>query len=274
MRRRILQKRTRKKGERMTHENEDIQIIKNTLDDLSEETSRHLNDIQKQINSMKKDLEKITPNDEDNEVQIINMTVQCDEDPEELRGKLVNAFTEALNESIKNETDEDVLEDINNKLQFNNLVFRKPNDEDNILELKVPFEAYDEEGDLKESYRKAYKTIIEENRRQHKGTLTQLSIEKDEDKEDNEYDINPDVIPLPQPVSIGDDTTFRMKHLIQDLIDNTGILEEATLIFKKTLTPTILLTLSLYKETLTKTRLTWNIEDYDTEYIKLTLKNN
>ena len=266
MRTRILSKRTKQESGIMDYEEcDEITVMKNLINELSEDTSRHLNDIQKQIDNL---TELKTENLKDN-LQSININVECEEDPMKLSRKLLNTFEQALDDAEKIHTGEEInMEEINKALRYNNLVPKNPvyKEDEHIIGITVPSDAYDEEGELKESYRKAYRTLLEENLKKHKQTL-QTAIEDTTNYDNEEY------IQKPKPQEIADHTSYTIKHLITDLIENTGIIEETTLTFKKTLTETILLTLSQYKNELTTTNLKWEITHDTPDHIKLTLKN-
>lgn len=243
----------------MDYEEDEITFMKKIINELSEDTSRHLNDIQKQIDNL---TELKTENPKDS-LQPINIKVECEEDPIKLSRKLLNTFNQALDDAEKIHTGEEInMEEINKALRYNNLVPKNPvyKEDEHTIGITVPSDAYDEEGELKESYRKAYRTILEENRKKHKQTL----------EETNNYE---EYIQKPKPQEIADHTSYTIKHLITDLIENTGIIEETTLTFKKTLTETILLTLSQYKTELTTTNLKWELTQDTHDHIKLTLKN-
>lgn len=194
---------------------------------------------------------------EDKNNYFFDVDVDCKEDPEELRKKLINLINTA-NEEFAEKFYEDNQDEIDTIHQLMHCLTVKPTEDEHIMEMKIPCDAYDEDGDLKESYRKAYNTIIEENRRNNK-ELLKNAIEE---------------VSKPEPVEIGDKTSFSIKYVIDDLIDNTGILESCTLTFKKTLTPTLLQTLSQYRTLLTEENLKWRIEDHDMEYVRIILENN
>lgn len=179
---------------------------------------------------------------ENNQKIRINI-IDYDGDDEKLKQHLEKTLQQYNKESP--ETEEDINKTINRILKATTI----KEDDDN----EIPTEAYDEDGELKESYRKAYHTILEETHENHKETQN---------------------TPVkPEPLEFIDSTTADIKHIIDNLIDNTGIIETCTITFKKGLTQTILQTLSQYKYTLTETSLDWRIEQENTDYIKLTLNN-
>jgi len=176
----------------------------------------------------------------------LKINVKSDVTQEELAEYITDALEKAAEKDM-------IPEDIEQ-------VILKPTSDKNILEMEIPEDAYTEDGDLKESYRKAYNTIIKENRRQNR-ELMKNAIQGLE------------TMPKPKPVEIGDSTSFTMKYIIDNLIDNTGIIEGCTLTFKKTLTPVILATLSEYKHALTEEKIDWKIESYCNDFIKIRFEN-
>ncbi len=165
---------------------------------------------------------------------MINMHVEYNGDTEELKEKI----REALNKANEELTD----------IKITSVDF-EPTDNPYIQELKIPDEAYDENGDLKENYRKAYKTVIEDYREAHHGEI-------DDD--------------APKPMEIADATTMDLKYIINNLIENTGIINSVRLRFKKSQTATILKTLAQYETMLDNRFLTWSIKSYyDEEGLEL-----
>ncbi|WP_406533653.1 hypothetical protein [Methanobrevibacter sp.] len=157
---------------------------------------------------------------------MINMHVEYNGDTEELKEKI----REYLNKANEELTD----------IKITSVDF-EPTDNPYIQELKIPDEAYDENGDLKENYRKAYKTVIEDYREAHHGEI-------DDD--------------APKPMEIADATTMDLKYIINNLIENTGIINSVRLRFKKSQTATILKTLAQYETMLDNHFLTWSIRSY------------
>ena len=133
-----------------------------------------------------------------------------------------------------------LLEDLNNK--------KLEDKKDYKVGIEIPPQAFDENGELKENYRKAYKTVIEDYREaNHK-----------------EYE------EAPEPVEIADATTMDLKYIINSLIENTGIINSVRLRFKKSQTATILKTLAQYETMLNNHFLTWSIKSYyDEEGLEL-----
>jgi len=157
---------------------------------------------------------------------MINMHVEYNGDTEELKEKI----REYLNKANEELTD----------IKITSVDF-EPTDNPYIQELKIPDEAYDENGDLKENYRKAYKTVIEDYREAHHREI-------DDD--------------APKPMEIADATTMDLKYIINNLIENTGIINSVRLRFKKSQTATILKTLAQYETMLDNHFLTWSIKSY------------
>lgn len=164
----------------------------------------------------------------------INVEVVGELDPKEIK--------ERLQEVIENEL---IAANIQDSIKF------EDTDDSFIQELKIPDNAYTDDGELKENYRKAYKTLIEAEREKHKAL-----IEDDGD--------------IPEPVEIGDGASFDIKYIVNSLISNTGMVEEVKLYFKKCHTPIILKTLGQYKTMLSE-NLTWSIKSFNDEYIILKL---
>ncbi|WP_405285924.1 hypothetical protein [Methanobrevibacter sp.] len=187
-----------------------------------------------------------------------NIDVECEEDPKELRKKLIDIFHTA-NKEFAEQFYEDNQDEIDTIHSLMHCLTFKPTEDENIMESKIPTDAYDEDGELKESYRKAYRTILEENRKQNKELLKNAIESMDDD--------------APEPVELADSTSFQIKYIINDLIENTGIIEGCTLIFKRTLTPVIFKTLNQYASVLNDSNLNWRMEDYDNEYVTLILGN-
>lgn len=157
---------------------------------------------------------------------MINMHVEYNGDTEELKEKI----REALNKANEELTD----------IKITSVDF-EPTDNPYIQELKIPDEAYDENGDLKENYRKAYKTVIEDYREAHHREI-------DDD--------------APKPMEIADATTMDLKYIINNLLENTGIINSVRLRFKKSQTAIILKTLAQYETMLDNHFLTWSIKSY------------
>ena len=187
-----------------------------------------------------------------------NIDVECEEDPKELRKKLIDIFHTA-NKEFAEQFYEDNQDEIDTIHSLMHCLTFKPTEDENIMESKIPTDAYDEDGELKESYRKAYRTILEENRKQNKELLKNAIESMDDD--------------APEPVELADSTSFQIKYIINDLIENTGIIEGCTLIFKRTFTPVIFKTLNQYASVLNDSNLNWRMEDYDNEYVTLILGN-
>lgn len=70
---------------------------------------------------------------------------------------------------------------------------------------------------------------------------------------------------------IMDEDTHSIQKLINQLINNTGIIESVNLKFKKTLSPKILLILSTQETLLTKSNIRWEINFYE-KYIELKIE--
>ena len=187
-----------------------------------------------------------------------NIDVECEEDPKELRKKLIDIFHTA-NKEFAEQFYEDNQDEIDTIHSLMHCLTFKPTEDENIMESKIPTDAYEEDGELKESYRKAYRTILEENRKQNKELLKNAIESMDDD--------------APEPVELADSTSFQIKYIINDLIENTGIIEGCTLIFKRTFTPVIFKTLNQYASVLNDSNLNWRMEDYDNEYVTLILGN-
>lgn len=174
---------------------------------------------------MSKDKQDITVNIEGDALRVLN---ECS--PEEVREKIYEALKGA-NEILEQKSDDQVFHDTDNPY---------------IKELKIPDVAYDENGDLKENYRKAYKTIIEKEREKHKA-LT----------EDNDDSLE------------ADSATMDLKYVINNLIDNTGIINRVELDFKAGHARTVLKTLSQQGQMLTDKGLKWQIQFDNDEEIRL-----
>ena len=63
-------------------------------------------------------------------------------------------------------------------------------------------------------------------------------------------------------MEIADATTMDLKYIINNLIENTGIINSVRLRFKKSQTATILKTLAQYETMLDNHFLTWSIKSY------------
>lgn len=75
-------------------------------------------------------------------------------------------------------------------------------------------------------------------------------------------------------LEIIDGNTSDIKYLINNLIDNTGIIEYVRLRFKIGLTPVILETLSKNKTLLTENNIYWEINNPCKDYVELTIEQD
>lgn len=178
---------------------------------------------------MSKDNHDITVNIKGDASRVLN---ECS--PEEVKEKIYEALKGA-NEILEQKSDDYVFHDTDNPF---------------VKELKIPDVAYDENGDLKENYRKAYKTLIEKEREKHKA----LDIDEDDDL---------------APLEVVDSPTMDLKYLINNLIENTGIINRVELDFKAGHARTVLKTLSQQEQMLTDKGLKWQIQFDNDEEIRL-----
>ena len=160
---------------------------------------------------------------------------------------LKQRITEALQYPFKiTDTIDEDIQTINQTLQPTLKYTPKNTDNPHIKEIPIPEEAYTKNGELKPEYRQELQKIIQENR--------------------NKY------LKKPEPTEIIDSNTADIQHIINQIINNTGIINYLKIRLPQTLLQTLLLTLSQHTQELNENHLNWHIQEYCEDEIELTLE--
>lgn len=213
----------------------------------------------------------------------LEITVPTNMKPEEISEKITEYIKTELRKNDQYLSEEDyAYMDIINHMQDTENPYIKC--------LPLPKEAYDYNGEIRESYRQAYKTIIEQNRENMKmkkeetpkGLKEAIEFIEEFEKEQKENkiteeiddidDIADDVDDELKPVELAESTTMDIKRIITDIIDHTGIIDSIKIRLNPHQTGTLLKVLSRHETALKDHHLGWTIKEYCENDIELTLE--
>ena len=130
---------------------------------------------------------------------------------------------------------------------------------DNTISAKLKHwhKPYNEKGELKPIYRNAIQILGDNQMKFDK-------INTEPQKEEDEYEKT--------LIETADQTTRNIKHILDDIIDNTGKIQSIKIRLDNNQTKPLLQTLTKHSQELTDTHLNWTIKEYCENDIELTLE--
>ena len=165
---------------------------------------------------------------------------------------------------INNEELDKLAEYVKKELEIHNIMestIIEPTEEPNIEAIKVPDKAYTDDGELKPEYKEAYKKLIEKEKKEQK-------MKKELNQAYNEID-SEDALEKPDTA---DSTTRDIKHILNDLFDYLGIIQNIKIRINSNQTGELLQVLSRHSSQLKDNYLGWTIKEYCENDIELTLE--
>ena len=164
---------------------------------------------------------------------------------------------------INGEELDKLAEYIKKELKIQNIIDStviEPTEEPNIEAIKVPDKAYTDDGELKPEYKEAYKKLIEKEKKEQKmkKELNQAYNEVDSEDALEEREV--------------DSTTMDIKHILNDLFDYLGIIQNIKIRINSNQTGELLQVLSRHSKELEDNHLGWTIKEYCENDLELTLE--
>lgn len=164
---------------------------------------------------------------------------------------------------INNEELDKLAEYVKKELKIQNIMestIIEPTEEPNIEAIKVPDKAYTDDGELKPEYKEAYKKLIEKEKKEQKmkKELNQAYNEVDSEDALEEREV--------------DSTTMDIKHILNDLFDYLGIIQNIKIRINSNQTGELLQVLSQHSKELQDNHLGWTIKEYCENDLELTLE--
>lgn len=131
---------------------------------------------------------------------------------------------------------------------------------DNTISAKLKHwhNPYTKKGKLKPIYQKALQFISEEKQMK----FDKINTEPQKEEEDDEKTL----------IETSDQTTRNIKHILDDIIDNTGKIQSIKIRLDNNQTKPLLQTLTKHSQELTEEHLNWTIKEYCENDIELTLE--
>ena len=164
---------------------------------------------------------------------------------------------------INNEELDKLAEYVKKELEIHNIMestIIEPTEEPNIEAIKVPDKAYADDGELKPEYKEAYKKLIEKEKKEQKmkKELNQAYNEIDSEDTLEEREV--------------DSTTMDIKHILNDLFDYLGIIQNIKIRIDSNQTGKLLQILAKHSKELENYHLGWTIKEYCENDLELTLE--
>lgn len=130
---------------------------------------------------------------------------------------------------------------------------------DNTISAKLKYwrKPYNEKGELKPIYRNAIQ-ILGDNQMK----FDKINTEPQKEEEDDEKTL----------IETADQTTRNIKHILDDIIDNTGKIQSIKIRLDNNQTKPLLQTLTKHSKALTEEHLNWTITEYCENDIELKLE--